>query len=146
MANVLEWVDGVAVVREQAEADLPPFDVAAARASAMARVLRWCDAKAGAVTSRYVAAEVAAWPAKAAGARQIVAGGDVPLLIATEATALGVPPATLAGWIVTKAEAYETIIAGLAAVRQKAAAQIELAATQEEIQAALTEVKAELEM
>lgn len=146
MVNVLEWVNGEAVVRERLVEEAPPFDADAARADAMARVLRWCDTVARGVTGRYVAAEVAAWPAKAANARQIMAGGDVPTLIAVEAAALGVTPADLAAVIVTKAEAYETIIAGLAAVRQKAAALIEVAASQEELQTILAGVRTELNM
>lgn len=144
MAKVLEWVNGEAVIRDEAADDRPAVPIEEARARAMKKVMAWATENAARITSRYVPAEVAAWPAKAADARKVAAGGDASLLIATEATALNVSPALLCSKIIAKAEAYETRIATLAAIRQKAEIMLAAAGSEAEVTAVLQTIKAGL--
>jgi hypothetical protein len=152
MSKIIEWVtveiDGrpkqVSIIRDMTAEEIadriPPL--ADAKQAALEKVLRWCDQVAERVTRKYVAAEVAAWGAKAADARLVIASGTVSAMLQTEADELGVTPAVLAAKILIKAAQYETLIAKLAAVRQKAEVQFEAAADHAELQTAMQALRA----
>lgn len=95
---------------------LEPLNTTKERAEG--ELLTALNAVADRATAGYLRMEVASWPAKAADARAIVAGGAVSNLIAAEAAMLGVAPEILAAKIVAKATSYEQLIAALGALRQ----------------------------
>ena len=141
---VLEWIDGVKVIREMKADEEPQIDLTERKAAALSGTVARCDEIAAQATAGYVRMEIAAWPAKAADARAVVAGGDPSLLLEVEAEALGVPVADLAVKITQKAEVYETLIAKLAAIRQKAAMLFDAAPDVAVLQTSLETVYAEL--
>jgi hypothetical protein len=139
MSKILDWVNGEAVVRDMTADELAervPV-LADAKRAAFEKVLRWCNQVAERVTRKYVAAEVAAWGAKAADARRVIATGTVSAMIQIEADAMGVTPAELAAKILLRASQYETLVARLSAVRQKAETQLEAASDVAAVQAVM---------
>jgi len=144
MGKIVDWLDGKKIVREMTEADLPQEGLDDRKARAMAKVLWKCDQIAAGAVVGYVRMEVAAWPAKAFHARAMITGGASSVLLSTEAAELGVTELALAERIVAKAEVYETLIAKLAAIRQKAEALIERAPSAEVLQATMETIYEEL--
>ena len=125
---------------------VPPVDVAAVRAGALAGI----DAEAEAARLRYItggAGQAAVYVMKAKQAADYIASGYVdpaPALVVAEAAALGLTNRAAADSIAAQADAWLTVAAQIEQIRRKAKADIEAAATAADIEAAAQAAQAAL--
>ncbi len=110
------------------------------RAAADAAMMGWIDGFLAQFTAGVPPAELASWPVKAERARQHIAGDPQPM-IAAEAALTGEDAMALAQKIVTKADAYEAIIARVTGLRRATEAAIAEAKTAKAVAAALEVAK-----
>ena len=123
--------------------DLAAAALSNARAAASTQVLQLIEAAAQEITGPVPEAEKASWQTKAEAARALIANTATAAqaaMIEAEARVTGEDALSLAGTIVTKADAYATLAATLAGLRRQAMQAINNATDKSQVQAALAQL------
>ena len=135
--QLIDWL-------RETEAAPWPRSLAEIRATAQAEVLRRLSALTAGFVAGYTAEEVAGWAAKTAAAQAQLAG-EPQAILSLEAAITGEDPNDLAEAILTRAAAYQALIAQITGLRRTANAAIAAAQTPDAVAAALQAALAQAE-